>query len=126
MSGAGGKAFCAGGNLIDLYNAHISKNLADKTVLLEFFEKEFQLDYQLSLLQKTRQISVWDGIVMGAGVGLTWHSPIRIATENSVYAMPETAIGYFVDVGASYFLPRIKNDISLGLFLGLTGHRLRA
>ena len=63
---------------------------------------------------------------MGAGVGLTWHSPIRIATENSVYAMPETAIGYFVDVGASYFLPRIKNDISLGLFLGLTGHRLRA
>ena len=64
---------------------------------------------------------------MGAGVGLTWHSPVRIATENSVYAMPETAIGYFTDVGASYFLPRImQNDICLGLFVGLTGHRLKA
>ena len=59
---------------------------------------------------------------MGGGVGLTWHSPIRISTENSMFAMPETAIGFFTDVGGSYFLPRIKNgDVRLGLFLGLTG-----
>jgi len=64
---------------------------------------------------------------MGGGVGLTWHSPIRVATDSTMYAMPETAIGFFTDVGGSYFLPRIKNgDISLGLFLGLTGHRLKA
>ena len=63
---------------------------------------------------------------MGGGVGLTWHSPIRIATDNTMYAMPETGIGFFTDVGGSYFLPRIRDDISLGLFLGLTGHRLKA
>lgn len=64
---------------------------------------------------------------MGGGVGLTWHSPIRIATEKSMYAMPETAIGFFTDVGGSYFLPRIRNgDFSLGLYLGLTGMRVKS
>lgn len=64
---------------------------------------------------------------MGGGVGLTWHSPIRVATDTSMYAMPETAIGFFTDVGGSYFLSRIKNgDIALGLYLGLTGQRLKA
>lgn len=62
---------------------------------------------------------------MGGGVGLSMHSPVRIATENSIYAMPETAIGFFCDVGGSYFLSRIKNDISLGLYLGMTGHRVK-
>ena len=51
---------------------------------------------------------------------------MRIATDNTVYAMPETAIGFFTDVGGSYFLSRVKNgDTSLGLYLGLTGHRLK-
>ena len=60
-------------------------------------------------------------------MGLTWHSPIRVATEKSVFAMPETALGLFTDVGTGYFLPRIKGDkICLGLYLALTGHRLRA
>jgi len=64
---------------------------------------------------------------MGGGVGLTWHSPIRIATDNTVYAMPETAIGFFTDVGGSYFLPRLnKDDISLGLYLGITGQRVKS
>ena len=58
---------------------------------------------------------------MGGGVGLTWHSPVKIATDNSMYAMPETAIGFFTDVGGSYFLARVNDDISLGLYLGLTG-----
>lgn len=70
---------------------------------------------------------MWNGICLGGGVGLTWHSPIRVATDNSMYAMPETAIGFFTDVGGSYFLPRIKdNDISLGLYLGMTGQRVKA
>jgi len=63
---------------------------------------------------------------MGGGVGLSCYSKIIIATDNTVYAMPETRIGFFTDVSASYFLSRIKNNISLGLYLGLTGHRLKA
>lgn len=77
-------------------------------------------------MKSIEQISVWNGVVMGGGVGLTWHSPIRIATNNSMFAMPETAIGFFTDVGGSYFLPRIKNDdFALGLYLGLTGMRIK-
>lgn len=63
---------------------------------------------------------------MGGGVGLSIHAPIRIATDNSMYAMPETAIGFFTDVGGSYSLSRLKNNISLGLYLGITGYRLKA
>jgi len=64
---------------------------------------------------------------MGGGVGLTWHSPVRVATDNSMYAMPETAIGLFCDVGGSYFLSHIhKSDPSVGLYLGITGQRVKA
>ena len=71
------------------------------------------------------QISVWNGIVMGGGVGISVHAPIRIATEKTVFAMPETGIGFFTDVGGSYFLSRVNNAISDGLYLGITGHRLK-
>lgn len=124
MSGTGEKAFCAGGDIVSLYHAHVG-NTPDKSILASFFAREYLLDYTLSQM-KPLQISIWNGICMGGGVGLTWHSPIRIATDNTMYAMPETAIGFFTDVGGSYFLPRIRNDISLGLYLGLTGHRLKA
>ena len=63
------------------------------------------------------QLSLLDGICIGGGVGLTWHSPIRIATENSVYSMPETSIGFMTDVGGL----RVKEDVNLALYLGLTG-----
>ena len=63
---------------------------------------------------------------MGGGVGVSCHAPIRVATDNSVYAMPETGIGFFTDVGGSYFLSRVKNNINMGMYLGLTGHRLKA
>ena len=76
---------------------------------------------------KPFQISIWNGICMGGGVGLTWHSPIRVATDASMYAMPETAIGLFCDVGGSYFLSHIhKSDPSVGLYLGITGQRVKA
>ena len=77
-------------------------------------------------MRKTRQISIWNGICFGGGVGLSWHSPIRIATDNSILAMPEASLGFFNDVGGSYFLARIKNDTSLGLYLGLSGKRLKS
>lgn len=75
---------------------------------------------------KPLQISIWNGIVMGGGVGVSVHAPIRVATDNTVYAMPETGIGFFTDVGGSYFLSRIKHNIQHGLYLGLTGHRIKA
>lgn len=69
---------------------------------------------------------------MGGGVGLTWHSPIRIATDNTVFAMPETAIGFFADVGATWFLNHLEGDANtfddphaFGLYLGMTGARLK-
>lgn len=72
---------------------------------------------------KSLQISNWDGIVMGGGVGLSVFSPFRIATENTVFAMPETKIGFFTDVCGGYFLSRLRNNI--GYYLGLTGMRLK-
>lgn len=63
---------------------------------------------------------------MGAGVGLMWHSPIRVATEATLYAMPETAIGFFTDNGVSYILTRLNgDDFALGLYLALTGSRVK-
>lgn len=125
MSGAGGKAFCAGGDIVSIY--HGRKKGVPTSELLNFFGTEYLLDYSLSQLVNVDRIAFWNGIVMGGGVGLTWHAPIRIATEKSMYAMPETAIGFFTDVGGSYFLPRIKNsDFSLGLYLGLTGVRVKS
>lgn len=60
---------------------------------------------------------------MGGGVGLSVHGKYRVATESTIFAMPETAIGLYPDVGATYFLPRLQGN--LGLYMGLTGHRLR-
>ena len=62
---------------------------------------------------------------MGGGVGLTCHAPFRIATDSTVYAMHEAGIGFFTDVAGSYFLPRLHDDPAIGLYLGLTGHRLK-
>lgn len=122
MSGVGGKAFCAGGDIKLIYDSGTGK--ADPKIKNQFFHDEYVLDYALT---KTipLQISIWNGIVMGGGVGVSVHAPIRVATDNTVYAMPETGIGFFTDVGGSYFLSRINHNIHLGLFLGLTGHRLK-
>lgn len=60
---------------------------------------------------------------MGGGVGLSVHGRYRIATENTLFAMPETAIGLVPDVGGTFFLPRLQGK--LGYYLGLTGHRLK-
>ena len=87
-----------------------------------FFQKEYIIDYALYDLKntKTKYIAFWDGIVMGGGVGLTINADYKIATESSVFAMPETTIGFFCDVGGSFFLSRIHNNPAYGLYLGLT------
>lgn len=72
---------------------------------------------------KKPYVALIHGITMGGGVGLSVHGKYRIATEKTLFAMPETAIGLFPDVGGTYFLPKLSGK--LGMFLGLTGHRLK-
>ena len=121
ISGRGEKAFCAGGDIVSLYKAR------GTDVNRNFFAQEYIVDNGLATLSDhgATQIALWNGITMGGGVGVSAHAPIRIATNNSVYAMPETGIGFFPDVGGSYFLARVKDDISLGLYLGISGFRLK-
>ena len=80
------------------------------------------LDHLTSLL-KTPYISLYNGITMGGGVGISVHGKYRVATNVTTFAMPETAIGFHPDVGGSFFLPRLRD--SLGMFLALTGFRLK-
>lgn len=87
-----------------------------------FFQQEYLLNHLIGTFPKPI-LALLDGITMGGGAGISVHGPLRIATENTLFAMPETAIGFFPDVGASFFLPRL--DGALGTFLALTGHRLR-
>ncbi|EAR91165.2 enoyl-CoA hydratase/isomerase (macronuclear) [Tetrahymena thermophila SB210] len=122
INGAGGKAFCAGGDIKSLYDAKKSGKPEELPILDTFFREEFTLDYELANMKPT-QIAVMDGIVMGGGVGISVHAPIKIATENSVFAMPEAKIAFFTDVGGGYFLSRLRSNI--GLYLGLTGARLK-
>eukprot|EP00004_Rigifila_ramosa_P028526 TRINITY_DN9709_c0_g1_i2.p1 TRINITY_DN9709_c0_g1~~TRINITY_DN9709_c0_g1_i2.p1 ORF type:complete len:382 (-),score=87.94 TRINITY_DN9709_c0_g1_i2:12-1097(-) len=118
LQGLGDKAFCAGGDIISLLDP---KN-AD--LRRDFFREEYQLNYLIHNLQ-VPHIALLDGITMGGGVGLSVHGRYRVATERTLFAMPETAIGFFPDVGGSYFLPRLPVP-GLGMWLALTGSRLRS
>uniref|UniRef100_A0A674BXF1 3-hydroxyisobutyryl-CoA hydrolase n=1 Tax=Salmo trutta TaxID=8032 RepID=A0A674BXF1_SALTR len=118
VKGAGGKAFCAGGDIIAVTEAgKIGDALAKN-----FFREEYILNNTIGTYQKP-YVALIDGITMGGGVGLSVHGRFRVATEKTLFAMPETAIGLFPDVGGGYFLPRLQGQ--LGLFLALTGFRLK-
>eukprot|EP01129_Flabellula_baltica_P014123 TRINITY_DN6707_c0_g1_i2.p1 TRINITY_DN6707_c0_g1~~TRINITY_DN6707_c0_g1_i2.p1 ORF type:complete len:385 (-),score=111.37 TRINITY_DN6707_c0_g1_i2:16-1170(-) len=114
MTGAGAKAFCAGGDIVA-----ITQN---RELAADFFKEEFILNHLIGTITKPH-IAIIDGITMGGGVGLSVHGQFRVATEKTLFAMPETAIGYFCDVGGTYFLPRLRNN--LGMYLALTGARLK-
>ncbi|TPQ38792.1 MULTISPECIES: enoyl-CoA hydratase/isomerase family protein [Cupriavidus] len=114
LRGAGPKAFCAGGDIRALYDSH-----RDGTPLQrQFFIDEYQLDYRLHRYPKP-VVALMDGIVMGGGMGLSQAAHLRVVTERSRVAMPETGIGLVPDVGASHFLS--KMPVQLALYLGLTG-----
>jgi enoyl-CoA hydratase len=89
----------------------------------DFFREEYRLNHLIHHYKKP-YIALLDGVTMGGGVGLSIHGSIRVATERTLFAMPETAIGLFPDVGGSYFLPRLPGGV--GLYLALTGQRLTA
>eukprot|EP00056_Hartaetosiga_gracilis_P011894 m.184463 g.184463 ORF g.184463 m.184463 type:complete len:396 (+) comp13597_c2_seq2:2986-4173(+) len=122
MRGAGSKAFCAGGDVVLI--AKSAKGQLDDGGQLykDFFREEYVADYALATM-KTPYVAILNGITMGGGVGVSVHGRYRVATEKTMFAMPETAIGFFPDVGGSYFLPRLQRG--LGWYLGLTGARLK-
>ncbi|KLJ10749.1 hypothetical protein EMPG_13892 [Blastomyces silverae] len=120
ISGAGSKAFCAGGDVAALAEQSAEGPEGQKKAT-EYFSLEYKLDHLIATYSKP-YISIMDGFTMGGGVGLSVHAPFRIATERTVFAMPETTIGFFPDVGGSFFLPRLDGE--LGTYLALTSERL--
>jgi len=113
-----GRAFCAGGDIVHVTRLAQSEGVA---AAIPFFYDEYRMNWRIKHFPKP-YIALIDGITMGGGVGLSVHGTWRVATENTRFAMPETAIGFFPDVGGSYFLPRL--DRHLGTYLGVTGARL--
>ena len=114
------RAFCAGGDVRSLY--FIGKEQTYHPID-EFFRAEYSMNSLIARLKNTTLVSIMDGIVMGGGVGLVMYGKYRIATENTVLAMPECAIGLHPDVGASFFLSRLPSNY--GMYMGLTGSRLK-
>lgn len=121
ISGAGTKALCAGGDVAALALQNESGKEGQKAST-DFFGLEYRLDHLIATYSKP-VISFMDGITMGGGVGLSMHAPFRIATERTLFAMPETTIGFFPDVGGSFFLPRLDGET--GTYLALTSERLK-
>ncbi|KAJ9501353.1 3-hydroxyisobutyryl-CoA hydrolase [Exophiala xenobiotica] len=120
ITGAGPKAFCAGGDVAELALQNKDGPEGQKKSA-DYFALEYQLDHMIATYSKP-YVAVLDGITMGGGVGLSVHAPFRIATEKTVFAMPETTIGFFPDVGGSFFLSRLDGEI--GTYLALTSERL--
>jgi len=117
IQGAGEKAFCAGGDIRDLYEGRGT----------DFGPTYYAAEYKLNVLIHTYPkpyIALMDGVTMGGGVGMSVHGSHRVVSDRILFAMPETGIGLFPDIGASWFLPCCPGEI--GMYLGLTGHRLRA
>lgn len=112
--GAGEKGLCAGGDIRDLYD-HRSSNMEDHAE--QFFATEYMMDYAFSNFPKPVLVYM-DGVVMGGGVGISVGASHRIVTEKTKWAMPEMNIGFFPDVGSSYFLNRLPGAI--GKYLALT------
>ncbi|WP_296298346.1 enoyl-CoA hydratase/isomerase family protein [Rheinheimera sp.] len=123
LQGAGDKAFCAGGDIRDLYHSMKNEPGSYQHYVQDFFTKEYSLDYLIHTFDKP--VLVWgNGIVMGGGLGLMAGASHRIVTVTSRIAMPEMAIGLYPDVGGSWFLNRMPKGC--GLFLGLTGASINA
>src|SRR6516164_1617911 len=122
VRGAGERAFCAGGDVRAVYEAGCGIS-GDPDLTAVFFREEYELIRGIHRFPKP-YIAVIDGITMGGGAGISVNGAYRIATERSLFAMPETAIGLFPDVGATRFLNRCPGNV--GRYLGLTGARLGA
>lgn len=114
-----GKAFCAGGDVRWLYETGQS----DDPQQMQFFWHEYRLNYFIHHFPKP-YIALMDGLTMGGGVGISLHGSHPVATDRFMFAMPETSIGFFPDIGACYLLSRCPDHF--GTYVGLTGARLGA
>lgn len=119
VAGAGGKAFCAGGDIRFFHQAA----LAGDPTLDRFFVEEYALNHKIHRYPKP-YIALMDGVVMGGGMGISQGARRRLVTERTKMAMPETNIGLFPDVGGGWFLARTPGR--LGEYLGLTGNVIHA
>ena len=115
---ADGRGFCAGGDIAFLRNSAMNDGGVSG---LKFFHDEYQLNHLLITYPKP-VVAFMDGICMGGGVGISQPARFRVATENTKFAMPETGIGLFPDVGGGWYLSRLEGRV--GQFLALTGARI--
>jgi enoyl-CoA hydratase/carnithine racemase len=123
LRGNGGKAFCAGGDVLQLVQSSRAQPGVIPELARSFFAAEYRLDHHIHTYPKP--LLCWgNGYVMGGGMGLLQGASIRIVTPSSRLAMPEISIGLYPDVGGSWFLSRLPGK--LGLFLGLTGAHINA
>jgi enoyl-CoA hydratase len=116
---SGERGFCAGGDIRMLAES----GRGDGSAAREFFFTEYRLNDLLFNYAKP-VVALMDGVTMGGGVGLSMPAKYRIATERTTFAMPETGIGLFPDVGGGWFLPKLRDHT--GLWLALTGARVKA
>ena len=114
------KAFCAGGDIRSVYEA---RSKGDQDYMVAIFQEEYLLNFMIHMYPKP-YIALINGIAMGGGLGISIHGSHRIVTERSILAMPETNIGFFPDVGSSYFFNRCPGEI--GTFLGILGESITA
>ncbi len=119
VTAAGDRAFSAGG---DLRQVTAGGMQGPHEQALQFWRDEYRLNAQIKRFRKP-YIALIDGIVMGGGVGVSVHGSHRVAGDRFLFAMPEVGIGFFPDVGATYFLPRLPGEI--GAYCALTGERLK-
>jgi enoyl-CoA hydratase len=122
VRGAGGRAFCAGGDIRALWDTGPGLGPPDDPKRI-FFRDEYRLILRVHRLKKP-YIALLNGITMGGGAGMSMNGAVRVATDATLFAMPETAIGLFPDVGATHFLSRTPGKV--GLYLALTGVRIKA
>jgi enoyl-CoA hydratase len=116
---SGERGFCAGGDIRMLYESAA----ADGRLAREFFFTEYRLN-ELMFRYPKPVIAFLDGVTMGGGVGISRPARFRVATERTTFAMPETGVGLFPDVGGGWYLPRMPDHI--GLWLAMTGAKLKA
>ena len=120
VRGSGGRAFCAGGDIRRIHALGTAGRLSE---VMAFWRAEYRLDACVKTYPKP-YVALIEGIVMGGGVGISLHGDVRVAAESTSFAMPETGIGFFPDVGTTYALPRLPGRT--GAYLALTGDRIGA
>ena len=120
ITAAGDRAFSAGGDIRDLYDLGMASRQAEA---LQFWRDEYPLNALIKNYRKP-YVALIDGIVMGGGVGVSVHGSHRVAGDRFSFAMPEVGIGFFPDVGATWFLPRLPG--ALGTYCALTGERFNS